>query len=251
MRIDIITIFPTMFDGMLSCGVISRAIKDGKIMVKIWNLREFAFDKHKTVDDKPYGGGAGMVLKPEPLIRAIRKIKTEHKRDENSPFVIYLSPQGKILNQKKVLELYKKKWLVLICGRYEGIDERVMKFVNEEISIGEYVLTGGEVAAMVVIDAVCRYVKGVVKEKESLLKESFMTKFLDYPQYTRPQVYMNMKVPEVLLSGDHKKIQLYRLKEAIRNTYKKRPDILHNIRLSKLEKKFLEEVITEENRRRK
>lgn len=248
MRIDVITLLPQMFDSFFSCGVISRAIKSGRIKLNIWNLRDFAYDKHKTVDDRPYGGGAGMVLKPEPIIRAIRRIKRDKTEKTNvEPYVIYLSPQGKVLNQKKVLELYKKKWLILLCGRYEGVDERVMRYVDEEISVGEYVLTGGEPAAVVVIDAVCRYVKGVVKERNSLLKETFLTKFLDYPQYTRPRSYMNMRVPEVLLSGDHKKIELYRLKEAIRNTYRKRPDILSQVKLSKLEQKLLQEVILEES----
>ncbi len=248
MRIDVITLFPQMFDGVISYGVIHRAIKNGKINIKFWNLRDFAKDKHKTVDDRPYGGGAGMVLKPEPIIRAIRRIKKESKK--NKPWIVYLSPQGKVLNQQKVFELFEKKWLVLLCGRYEGVDERVMKFVDEEISIGDYILTGGEPAAMVLIDAVCRYAKGVVKEKDSLLKESFITKFLDAPHYTRPRVYMGMKVPEVLLSGDHKKIRLFRLKEAIRNTYIKRPDLLSKINLSNLEKHLLKEIIKEENRRK-
>ncbi|MCX7910960.1 MAG: tRNA (guanosine(37)-N1)-methyltransferase TrmD [Endomicrobia bacterium] len=247
MRIDVITLFPQMLEVIKLYGVVSKAIKNNKIILNLWNLRDFAYDKHKTVDDRPYGGGSGMVLKVEPLVRAIRRIKSTKIRNYKKPWVVYLSPQGKLLNQKVVFDLYKKKWLVLICGRYEGIDERVMKFVNEEISIGDYILTGGEPAAFVVIDAVCRYVKGVVKEKKSLLEESFICKFLDYPQYTRPYSYMNMKVPEVLLSGNHKKIQLYRLKESIRNTYKKRPELLKNIQLNSLEKKLLEEVLKEES----
>jgi tRNA (guanine37-N1)-methyltransferase len=248
MRIDVITLFPQMFSCVTDYGVISRAIKQKKVNITLWNLRDFVYDKHKTVDDRPYGGGAGMVLKPEPIIRAIRKIKRTEKK--LIPYIIYLSPQGKILDQKKVYELYKKKWLIILCGRYEGVDERVMKFVDEEISIGDYILTGGEPAAIVLIDTVCRYVKGVVKEKESLVKESFINKFLDYPQYTRPRSYMNMKVPEILLSGDHKKIELYRLKEAIRNTYKKRPELLYKTKLTDLEKKLLEEVIIEERGRK-
>ncbi len=248
MRFDIITIFPKMFESVFEYGVIGRGIKNGKITLKVWNLRDFAYDKHKTVDDEPYGGGVGMILKPEPLIRAIRKIKKE-KFYNTKPWVVYLSPQGKVLCQKKVFELYKKKWLVLICGRYEGIDARVMKFIDEEVSVGDYILTGGEIPAMVLVDVVSRYVKGIVKEKESLCRESFLGKFLDYPNYTRPRSYMGMKVPEVLLSGDHKKIELYRLKEAIRATYKKRPDLLKNTKLSNIEKKLLEEVIEEENKR--
>lgn len=248
MRIDVITLFPQMFEAIKLYGVVARAIREKKITLNLWNLRDFAYDKHKTVDDKPYGGGAGMVLKVEPIVRAIRKIKrTKEHNSKISPWIVYLSPQGKLLDQKIVFELYKKKWLVLLCGRYEGIDERAMKFVNDEISIGDYILTGGEPAAIVLIDAVCRYVKGVVKERDSLLKESFIGKFLDHPHYTRPYSYMNMKVPEVLLSGDHKKIALYRLKESIRNTYKKRPEILKKARLTELERKLLEEVIKEES----
>jgi len=248
MKFDIITIFPQMFEYIFEYGVVGRGIKDSKITVKIWDLRVFAYDKHKTVDDEPYGGGAGMILKPEPLIRAVRRIRKEKFCDKR-PWVIYLSPQGEVLSQKKAFELYKKKWLVLICGRYEGIDARVMKFVDEEISIGDYMLTGGEIPAMVLVDVVSRYVKGIVKEKESLYKESFLGKFLDYPSYTRPRSYIGMKVPEVLLSGDHKKIELYRLKEAIRSTYKKRPDLLKNAKLSNIEKKLLKEVIEEENKK--
>lgn len=248
MRIDVITLFPQMLEVLKLYGVIARAIKDKKISLNLWNLRDFAYDKHKTVDDKPYGGGAGMVLKLEPIVRAIRRIKrNKEKNSKILPWVVYLSPQGRLLNQKIVFELYKKKWLILLCGRYEGIDERAMKFIDDEISIGDYILTGGEPAAAVLIDAVCRYVKGVVKEKDSLFKESFLGKFLDYPQYTRPYSYMNMKVPEVLLSGDHKKIELYRLKEAIRNTYKKRPELLKATNLNNIEKKLLEEVIKEES----
>ncbi len=245
MRIDVITIFPKIFNSIFEYGVISRAVKNNKIDLKVWDLRDFAYDKHRTVDDRPYGGGCGMVLKPEPIIRAIRKIKKE--KDMINPWIIYLSPQGRLLEQKKVLELYKKDWLILICGRYEGIDERVMKFVDEEISVGNYILTGGEIPAMVLIDSVCRYVKGVIKRRDSKYKESFLSKFLDYPQYTRPYSYMNIKVPKILLSGNHKEIYLYRLKEAIRNTYRKKTELLTNLKLSKLEKKFLEEVIKEED----
>jgi tRNA (guanine37-N1)-methyltransferase len=244
MRIDVITLFPQMFSCVTDYGVISRVVKQKKVNITLWNLRDFTYDKHKTVDDRPYGGGVGMVLKPEPIIRAIRKIKKSEQKLK--PYVIYLSPQGKILDQKKVFELYKKKWLIILCGRYEGVDERVTKFVDEEISIGNYILTGGEPAAIVLIDAVCRYVKGVVKEKDSLVKESFISKFLDYPQYTRPRSYMNMKVPDVLLSGDHKKIEFFRLKEAIRNTYKKHPELLSSKKLTKLESELLKEVIAEE-----
>lgn len=237
MRIDIVTVLPQMFDSVFDYGVLGRAIKSGKVKINIYDLHDFAVDKHKTVDDKPYGGGSGMVLKPEPIYRAIKKINVNKKA-----YVIYLSPQGKVLTQKKVFELYKKKWLIILCGRYEGIDERVMSYVDEEISIGDYILTGGEIPAMVLVDSVCRYVKGVVKEKSSLLKESFLGKFLDYPQYTRPYKFLNKTVPKVLVSGNHKEIELYRLKESIRNTYKKRPELLQKIKLTPLEKQILEEI---------
>lgn len=244
MRIDVLTVLPGMFSSLFSYGVISRGIREGKIVLNVHDLHDFSLDKHKTVDDRPYGGGAGMVLKPEPIIRAIKRIqKTDTKK---KPYVIYMSPQGKLLTQNKVYEIYKKQWIIILCGRYEGVDNRVMKFVDEEISIGDYILSGGEIPAAVLIDSVCRYVKGVVKEKDSLKNESFIGKFLDYPQYTRPYKYLGMKVPDVLLSGDHKKIVLYRLKEAIRNTYRKRADLLEKVKLSKEERKLLSEVVKEE-----
>ncbi|MFQ3675945.1 MAG: tRNA (guanosine(37)-N1)-methyltransferase TrmD [Endomicrobiia bacterium] len=239
MRIDIITVLPKIFDSVFNYGVIGRAIKNGKIKLNIHDLHNYSLDKHKMVDDKPYGGGSGMVLKPEPIYRAIKKINVDKKA-----YVIYLSPQGKVLDQKKVFELYKKKWLIIICGRYEGIDERVMSYINEEISIGDYVLTGGEIPAMVLVDAVCRYTRGVVKEKSSLLKESFVGKFLDFPQYTRPYKFLNKTVPKVLFSGNHKEIEFYRLKESIKNTYKKRPELLKKIKLTKVEKQILEEIVS-------
>ncbi len=241
MNIDVVTIFPEMFNCVFSYGVISRAIKTGKINFNVHNLRDYAYDKHKIVDDKPYGGGCGMVLKPEPICRAIKKIKSKKK-----VYVVYMSPQGKILTQSKVFELYNKKSLIILCGRYEGVDERVMQYVDEEVSIGDYVLTGGEIPAMVLIDSVCRYVEGVVKEKGSLEKESFLNKFLDYPQYTRPYKYLGKSVPKILVSGNHKGIELYRKKESIRNTFKKRPDLLEKVCLTEEESKILSEIIMEE-----
>jgi len=240
MRIDIITVLPKIFDSVFSYGVVGRAIKNGKVELNIHDLHDYALDKHKTVDDKPYGGGSGMVLKPEPIYRAIKKINIGKRA-----YVIYLSPQGKVLNQKKVFELYKKKWLIILCGRYEGVDERVMSYIDEEISIGDYVLTGGEIPSMVLVDAVCRYAKGVVKEKGSLLEESFLKKFLDFPQYTRPYKFLNKTVPKVLLSGNHKEIEFYRLKESIKNTYKKRPELLKKIKLTKTEKQILEKIVSQ------
>lgn len=243
MRIDIITIFPQVFHEYFSIGVIGKAIRNGILDVRVHDLRMFTDDKHKTVDDKPYGGGGGMILKPEPIFKAVETIS----KKDNRPYVIFLSPQGKLLNQQLLKELSKRNWLLLICGRYEGIDERVMSLVDDEISIGDYVLSGGELPAMVLVDGIGRLIKGVVKEERSVKEDSFYWKFLDYPQYTHPRCFRDMKVPDVLLSGDHKKIEIWRTKEAIRNTYRKRPDILDSIQMNSLEKKLLKEVIEEEN----
>ncbi|OIO75563.1 MAG: tRNA (guanosine(37)-N1)-methyltransferase TrmD [Elusimicrobia bacterium CG1_02_37_114] len=230
MKIDIITLFPDMFDSPFAESIVRRASKKGIIQINTHNLRDFATDKRRTVDDKPYGGGAGMVLKPEPVYRAIRKIKSKNKGTEKSK-ILFLSPQGKLFDQKKAKELAKEKHLILICGHYEDIDARIMKFMDEEISIGDYVLTGGELPAMVLVDAVVRLIPGVVKEKESVIQDSFYSGLLDYPHYTRPRVFRKMKVPEALLSGNHEKIRLWRLKEALRNTYNKRPGLLKKTKM--------------------
>lgn len=235
MKFDILTLFPEMFEN-LKQSIIGRAIEKNIININLINIRDFSKDKHKKVDDTPYGGGAGMVMKPDVVYSAYNSIK-----DKNAK-VIYMSPQGKTLNQKKVEELSKEEHLVILCGHYEGIDQRVLdKIVDEEISIGDYVLTGGELPAMVLIDSVSRYVEGVLKE-DSIKEESFSNGLLEYPQYTKPREYIGLSVPDVLLSGDHAKIAKWRRQESLRVTYTNRPDLLEKVELSKDDKKFLEEL---------
>ena len=219
MKFDVLTLFPEMFE-ILNQSIIGKAIEKELIDINLINIRDFSKDKHKKVDDTPYGGGAGMVMKPDVVYDAYQSIK-----DRNAQ-VIYMSPQGKPLNQKKVEELSKENHLIILCGHYEGIDQRVLdKIVDEEISIGDYVLTGGEIPAMVLIDSVSRYVEGVLKE-DSIKEESFSNGLLEYPQYTRPEVFEGMKVPEVLLSGHHENIEKWRKEKSLEITKKKRPDIL-------------------------
>ena len=219
MKFDVLTLFPEMFE-ILNQSIIGKAIEKELIDINLINIRDFSKDKHKKVDDTPYGGGAGMVMKPDVVYDAYQSIK-----DRNAK-VIYMSPQGKPLNQKKVEELSKENHLIILCGHYEGIDQRVLdKIVDEEISIGDYVLTGGEIPAMVLIDSVSRYVEGVLKE-DSIKEESFSNGLLEYPQYTRPEIFEGMKVPEVLLSGHHENIEKWRKEKSLEITKKKRPDIL-------------------------
>ena len=220
MKFDVLTLFPEMFEP-LKQSIIGKAIEKGIIELNLINIRDFSKDKHKKVDDTPYGGGAGMVMMPEVVYDVYCSIKEK----ENAK-VIYLSPQGKKLNQAKVVELSKRQHLILLCGHYEGIDQRVLdEIVDEEISVGDYVLTGGELPAMIVIDSVSRYVKGVLKE-ESIQEESFSNGLLEYPQYTRPEVFHHQKVPDVLLSGHHENIQKWRKEKSLEITKQKRPDLL-------------------------
>ena len=219
MRFDVLTLFPEMFEPIKQ-SILGKAIENEKIKLKLVNIRDFSKDKHKKVDDTPYGGGAGMVMKPDVVYDAYKSVY-----DENAK-VIYLSPQGKTLNQEKVEELSKEKHLILLCGHYEGIDQRVIdKIVDEEISIGDYVLTGGEIPAMVLIDTVSRYIEGVLNQ-ESIKEESFSEGLLEYPQYTRPEVFEGEKVPEILLSGHHENIEKWRKEQALKITKQKRPDLL-------------------------
>lgn len=219
MRFDVLTLFPEMFDS-LEKSIIGRARKNGIIDINLINIRDFSQNKHKKVDDTPYGGGNGMIMMPDVVYRAYESIKKEKSK------VIYLSPQGKKLDQKKVEELAKEEQLILLCGHYEGIDQRVLdEIIDEEISIGDYVLTGGELPAMVLIDSVSRYVEGVLKQG-STAEESFSMGLLEYPQYTRPEIFKGNKVPEVLLSGNHQKIEEWRKQKSIEITRKKRPDLL-------------------------
>lgn len=226
MKIDIITIFPEMFGNIFSVSLIGKARQKKLVDICIHNLRDYTDDKHRIVDDQPYGGGCGMVFKPGPLFKAVAAIKKKRKSGRNAK-VIFLSPQGKAFTQQKAITMAKLKNLILICGHYEGIDERVMKIVDEEISIGDYVLTGGEIPAMVLVDAVARMIPGVVKNKDSVIFDSFFKgNILDYPHYTRPAEFRKMNVPGVLLSGNHEKIQQWRLEKALENTRRKRPDLL-------------------------
>ncbi len=230
MRFDVLTLFPEMFKP-IKTSIIGRAIEANKIELNLVNIRDFSKDKHKKVDDTPYGGGAGMVIKPDVVYDAYKSLEN---KDRNP--VIYLSPQGSALNQKKVKELSKYNHLILLCGHYEGIDQRVIdEIVDEEISIGDYVLTGGEIPAMVLIDSVSRYIDGVLKD-ESIKEESFSNGLLEYPQYTRPEVFLGKKVPEVLLSGHHENIQKWRKQQAILNTKTKRKDLLENYQIEQMSK---------------
>lgn len=221
MKFDILTLFPEMFEN-LKQSIIGRSIEKNIVNINLINIRDFSKDKHKKVDDTPYGGGAGMVMKPDVVYNAYNSIKEKNAK------VIYMSPQGKTLNQKKVEELSKEEHLVILCGHYEGIDQRVLdKIVDEEISIGDYVLTGGELPAMVLIDSVSRYVEGVLKE-DSIKEESFSNGLLEYPQYTRPEVFEGEKVPEILLSGHHENINKWRKEKSLEITKKKRPELIKN-----------------------
>ena len=219
MKFDILTLFPEMFSSM-NASIIGKALEKKLLTINVINIRNFSKDKHKKVDDTPYGGGAGMIIKPDVVYDAYLSVKSEHAK------VIYLSPKGTTFNQEKVKEFSKEKHLILLCGHYEGIDQRVLdEIVDEEISIGDYVLTGGELPAMVLIDAVSRYIEGVIAE-ESTQEESFSNGYLEYPQYTRPEIFLDKKVPEVLLSGHHENIKKWREEEALKITKKNRPDLL-------------------------
>jgi len=227
MRIDIITIFPRMFEPVLNESIVKRAQNKGRVRIYIHNLRDYSQDKHKKVDDRPFGGGSGMVMRLEPIFRAVEASIRNTQYAIRNTQVILLTPQGKTLTQKVCKKLAKYKHLILICGHYEGIDERVRQYlVDEEISIGDYVLTGGELPAMVLVDCLARLIPGVLGDKNSLNFESFTGNLLEYPQYTRPANYRRMKVPAILLSGNHKKIAEWRKNQAIKRTKKIRPDLL-------------------------
>ena len=221
MKFDVLTLFPEMIEP-LKTSVIGKAVEKERIDINLINIRDFSEDKHKKVDDTPYGGGAGMVMKPDVVYKAYQSLHKEKAK------VIYMSPQGKTLNQQIVERLSKENHLIILCGHYEGIDQRVLdKIVDEEISIGDYVLTGGEIPAMVLIDSVSRYVEGVLKQ-DSIQEESFSDGLLEYPQYTRPEIFEGESVPEILLSGHHEKIERWRKEKSVEITKRKRPDLLKN-----------------------
>jgi len=218
MKIDILTIFPEMFDGFLNTSIIKRAIEQGIVTINVHNFRDYSLDKHKKVDDYPYGGGSGMVLMCEPIFRAIEAIKTDDS------LIIMLTPSGTVFKQQLAISLSKYKHLILLCGHYEGFDERIKSIVDLQVSIGDYVLTGGEIPAMAITDSITRLIPGVITDG-SLVSESFNENLLDYPVYTRPEVFRGMAVPEVLLSGHHKNIEEYRHQERIRLTNELRGDL--------------------------
>ena len=235
MKFDVLTLFPEMFVSMEQ-SIIGRAMKNQLLEINLTNIRDFSKDKHRKVDDTPYGGGAGMLMKPDVVWDAWNSVKT------NKSKTIYMSPKGKTLTQKKVESLAKEEHLIILCGHYEGIDQRVIdKIVDEEISIGDYVLTGGELPAMVLIDSVSRYVNGVLKQG-STFEESFSNDLLEYPQYTRPEEFLGEKVPEVLISGNHQNIDRWRRNKSLEETLKKRPELLEKANLTEEDKKFLRDL---------
>ncbi len=236
MKFDILTLFPEMFEA-LNESIIGRAKEKGIIEINVINIRDFSKDKHKKVDDTVYGGGAGMLIRPDVVMDSYESVKSEKSK------VIYLSPQGKKLTQEMVVNFAKnEEHLVLLCGHYEGIDQRVLDdIVDEEISIGDYVLTGGELPAMVLVDSISRYLEGVITE-ESTDEESFSNGLLEYPQYTRPEVFNDVKVPEVLLSGHHENIKKWRRQKSLEITLEKRPDLIENANLSEEDKKYIEKL---------
>jgi len=229
-RLDILTAFPGMFEGPLTQSLLGRARDNGLIDLRIHDIRDYSQDKrHRSIDDRPFGGGAGMVLQAEPIYQALKRVRAASKRQgrkgKEKPYVIYLSPQGSPLSQASAQTLSTKPWLILICGHYEGIDERLMRWVDAEVSIGDYVLTGGELPAMVLADVVVRLIPGVVKEADSIRNDSFQENQLDHPHYTRPATWRGQRVPAVLLSGNHELIRAWRSQQARETTLKKRPDL--------------------------
>lgn len=238
MRVTILTLFPGMLEGFVRESIVGRAVSSGLVDIRLVNIRDFAHDRHQVTDDYPFGGGAGMVMKPEPLVRAIESVPGDLG---TRPHVILLSPRGRVFDQKRASGLAGMQDIMLVCGHYEGVDERVLAFVDEELSIGDFILTGGELAAAVVADAVIRLVPGVLSPGSSL-QESFQDGILEGPQYTRPRDFRGMMVPDVLLSGDHERVRVWRRKEALRKTLLQRPSLLLSARLSAEDAKLLAEV---------
>ena len=239
MTFDIVTIFPAMLEQPLAAGVLGRAIERGTLDVKVRDLRDFTTDRHRVVDDVPYGGGPGMVLKPDPIFRALDAIEAER----GTPLtVVMMSPQGRRFTQAEAQRLSGLAHVVLLCGRYEGFDDRVRERVTEEMSIGDYVLTGGELPALVILDAVARFVPGVVGDGQSVVEDSFSRGLLDFPQFTRPPEIADLRVPDVLLSGNHAEIRRWRKREALSRTLERRPDLLDDARLDDEEREMLREI---------
>jgi tRNA (guanine37-N1)-methyltransferase len=247
LRVDIFTLFPEMFAGPFDSSILKRAVSQGTLNFKIHNIRDYSHDKHHTVDDYAYGGGAGMVMKPEPVFEAVETVRSQATDMEGKKLsIVLLTPQGRLFNQAVACELAKIDWLVLICGHYEGLDERIREnLVTDELSIGDYVLTGGELASMVVVDAVVRLIPGVLGSNESLLYESHTGGLLEYPQYTRPEIFRDWQVPDVLLSGNHAQIAKWRREQSILRTAKRRPDLLPKVELTQKEKQLVADSTTQ------
>ena len=245
LRVDVVTIFPRMFDSLLAEGIIARAIKSNVLQMRVWDLRDFATDRHRSTDDEAYGGGPGMVMLAEPVFRCIDAIRVE-RPDTESPCVIMTSPQGKVFDHEAARRLSGGRWLIILCGRYEGFDERIrQRLVDEELSIGDFVVSGGELPAMIMIDAIGRLIEGVVGNNESVEGDSFFNGMLDYPHYTRPAEVRGLKVPDVLLSGHAEKIRRWRKRQALRQTLEKRPDLLDRVDLDEEARQMLDEVENE------
>ncbi|WP_353571693.1 tRNA (guanosine(37)-N1)-methyltransferase TrmD [Candidatus Albibeggiatoa sp. nov. BB20] len=243
MHIGVITLFPEMFAALRCGGIVARALERELLELSLWNVRDYSQDKHRRVDDRPYGGGAGMVMQVQPVRDCIQAAQSQF---QSKPKVIYLSPQGRCLNQSGITELSQHKNLLLISGRYEGIDERIVEHdIDEEWSIGDYVLSGGELAAMVMIDALTRHIPGALGHKNSAIEDSFYQGLLDYPHYTRPEVIDNQAVPAVLLEGHHQAIERWRHKQALGRTWQKRPDLLEKLELTANQQALLDEFINE------
>ena len=246
-RFDLISLMPEMFQALTDYGVTGRAFKSGIIEMNLCNPRQFAKDVHNTVDDKSYGGGPGMLMMMEPLVKAIESLKdTQRKKGFKSAKVVHMTPRGKSLSHQLVRELLKEESLIIVASRYEGVDERINDWVDEEISVGDYVMSGGELPALTPMHCLIRQLPVVLNDEESASQDSFVDGLLDHPHYTRPEVYRGIKVPDVLMSGDHEKIRTWRLKESLRQTWNKRPDLLAERLLTKEESRLLQEVKREQ-----
>ncbi|MBC1456201.1 tRNA (guanosine(37)-N1)-methyltransferase TrmD [Listeria newyorkensis] len=241
MKMDVLSIFPTMFDGMTGNSIIKKTIEKGLVDVSITDFREYAEGKHQTVDDYPYGGGAGMLLKAQPIFSAVEALR--ERTPDTKPRIILMDPAGKRFDQKLAEEFAQEEHLIFICGHYEGYDERIREFlVTDEVSIGDYILTGGEIGAMAMMDSVIRLLPGALGNADSAVTDSFSTGLLEHPHYTRPAQFRDMEVPEVLLNGNHKLIEEWRERESLRRTWERRPDLLESYTLSDQQQKWLEEI---------
>jgi tRNA (guanine37-N1)-methyltransferase len=241
MIFSILTLFPNIFESPLQESIVKRAVERGLISFNVVNIRDYAEDTHRTCDDAPYGGGPGMVMKIEPIHRAVEHLE----KTLGKPKYVLLTPQGRLFDEDMAIRFSRNKHLCLVCGRYEGLDERVLTLVDEEVSIGDYVLSGGEIPALVLIEAITRCIPGVLGNEQSNMDESFSHGLLEYPQYTRPEAFMDMEVPPILLSGNHEEIRKWRRREALRKTIFKRPDLMNRFQPTEEDRKFIREIMEE------